>query len=156
MIDSAYLAFRASPISIRLICTDKEGQQRKRGKPVASLDPSFELTVNLHRSLVVIRLCNSINVSRFRARSKPVRIQRFVRSRASCCFYASGVQANPDSLLTSSRYRLEWIMIIHGRATDRAPSQLAKIHRVHYESGCSRGENLTRTNGERRDSSVLK
>lgn len=30
--------------------------------------------------------------------------------------YASGVQANPDSLLTSSRYRLEWIMIIHGRA----------------------------------------
>lgn len=31
--------------------------------------------------------------------------------------YASGVQANPDSLLTSSRYRLEWIMIIHGRAS---------------------------------------
>lgn len=49
------------------------------------------------------------------------RSQGFVRSR--CCFYASGVQANPDSLLTSSRYRLERIMIIHGRASDRAASQ---------------------------------
>lgn len=53
--------------------------------------------------------------------SRSVEANGFVRSR--CCFYASGVQANPDSLLTSSRYRLERIMIIHGRASDRAASQ---------------------------------
>lgn len=96
-------------------------KEDKEGETCRVIGSKFRTNNELvSRSLARTRFV-SIQLDQRFSVSRSVEANGFVRSR--CCFYASRVQANPDSLLTSSRYRLERIMIIHGRASDRAASQ---------------------------------